>query len=104
MTRRVASYTLWVAIALGIAPAVVTGHISPFSMFDERFGLEVESLMFLPPELCLVVFVVGIAACVVLRRFVLMPLLLPWLALVFFPPEKLTEPFPSAWIIPPVIE
>ena len=97
MTRRVASYTLWVAIALGIAPAVVTGHISPFSMFDERFGLEVESLMFLPPELCLVVFVVGIAACVVLRRFVLMPLLLPWLALVFFPPEKLTEPFPSAW-------
>ena len=97
MTRRGASYTLWVAIALGIAPAVVTGHISPFSMFDERFGLEVESLMFLPPELCLVVFVVGIAACVVLRRFVLMPLLLPWLALVFFPPEKLTEPFPSAW-------
>ncbi|MEQ5814167.1 hypothetical protein J3362_01520 [Marinobacter sp. NFXS11] len=97
MTRRGASYTLWVAIALGIAPAVVTGHISPFSIFDERFGLEVESLMFLPPELCLVVFVVGIAACVVLRRFVLMPLLLPWLALVFFPPEKLTEQFPSAW-------
>ena len=97
MTRRGASIALWVAIALGIVPVVVTGHISPFASFGTRFGLEIESLIFLSSELCLVVFLLGIAACVFLRRFVLMPLLLPWLALVFYPAERLTDQLPSAW-------
>jgi len=97
MTRRGASFALWVAIALGIVPAVVTGHISPFAGFGPGFGLEIESLNFLPPEVCLVVFLLGIAVCVFLRRFVLMPLLLPWLALAFYPAERLTDKLPSAW-------
>jgi hypothetical protein len=97
MTRRVASHALWVLIALGILPAVVTGRLSPFSSFGSRFGLEIESVIFLPPELCLVVFLLGIAVCVFLRRFVLMPLLLPWLALVFYPAERLTDQLPSKW-------
>ena len=97
MKSRRATFLLWTVIALGIVPAVVTGHISPFSGFGPRFGLEVDEMTFLPWSVCLLLFLLGVTVCMAQRRYILLPLLLPWLALLFYPANQLTFQLPTPW-------
>lgn len=87
----------WCLVALGIIPAIITGHISPLSGFGPGFGLTVEKLQFLPRLYCLLVLLFGTLICSVQRRYLLLPLLLPWLTLSIYTPQQLTFQLPTTW-------
>ena len=86
---------LWCIIALGIVPAIITQNISPLDSFNQQFGVEIVEIVYLPWIVCLLILVLAVAACVVQRRYWLILLLLPWLALIFYDVDELAFQMPT---------
>jgi len=86
---------LWCAIGLGIVPAIITENISPFDSFGHRFGVEIIEFIYLPRTVCLLVFLLGLAGCLIQNRYWMIALLLPWLALGLFEVDELAYKLPT---------
>ena len=74
---RVVYCVLWAAIVLGIVPAIVAQNILPVDSFVLHFGIEIDQLNYLPGIVCLLLAGVGLIACILQKRFLFIPLLLP---------------------------
>lgn len=90
-------FGLWCVIGLGIVPAIITDHIFPLDGFGPRFGIDISEIVYLSGTVCLLVFLLGVVASIIQRRYWLLPLLLPWLALVFFEVAELSSQMPTPW-------
>ena len=90
-------FVLWLAIGLGLVPAIITDHIFPLDGFSHRFGIDIGPIVYLPAVVCLLVFLLGVAASSIQQRYWLVPLFLPWLALTFFGVEELSFRMPTQW-------
>ncbi len=92
---RLAYLTLWCSIALGIIPAIVSDNLIPLEFLSPQIGVKINAIAFLPSTICLLILILNVCTCIVQRRYWMIGLLIPWLALWIFPVDELTFDMPD---------